>query len=207
MVETEAGGGCGHNSHPAAASDKLRKPGGMQHEQLQKQRDLALLPLNRGKERSTSYHGCGQTKSRVREKKRLYHAFLENRSADSWRRLSTVEMKMLRWKAGVTRLDRVCNQDTRNRFGVAAITDKLRETRLRWYGHVLLVEKGTVYKVGFELDAPPRKRQKGRSKQRCLDTLHAVLKLAAIHPDEAHDRAKWRHRTSKADPPTKNDKR
>ncbi|EYC06858.1 hypothetical protein Y032_0073g739 [Ancylostoma ceylanicum] len=41
------------------------------------------------------------------------------------RRLSGMEMKMLRWMAGITRLDRICNQDIRQRFGVAPITDKL----------------------------------------------------------------------------------
>ena len=122
------------------------------------------------------------------------------------RRLSAMEMKMLRWMAGVTRLDRICNEDIRNRFGVAAISDKLRETRLRWYGHVLRAEEGTVRKVGFDLEVSG-KRPKGRPKQRWLDTLHADLKLAGIHPDQARDRAKWRQRTSRADPATKRDKR
>ncbi|KIH67376.1 hypothetical protein ANCDUO_02294 [Ancylostoma duodenale] len=36
-----------------------------------------------------------------------------------------MEMKMLRWMARVTRLDPISNQDIRNRFGVAAISDKL----------------------------------------------------------------------------------
>ncbi|VDO66575.1 unnamed protein product [Heligmosomoides polygyrus] len=46
-----------------------------------------------------------------------------------------METKMLRWTAGVTRLDRVRNDIIRQRFGVAPIAEKLREARLRWYGH------------------------------------------------------------------------
>ncbi|RCN49909.1 hypothetical protein ANCCAN_03944 [Ancylostoma caninum] len=61
-------------------------------------------------------------------------------------------------------------------------------------------------KVGFDLEVSG-KRPKGRPKQRWLDTLHADLKLAGIHPDQARDRAKWRQQTSKADPDTKRDKR
>ncbi|KIH64392.1 hypothetical protein ANCDUO_05300 [Ancylostoma duodenale] len=33
------------------------------------------------------------------------------------------------------------------------------------------------------------KQLRGRAKQRWLDTLHADLKLAKIHPDQVHDRA------------------
>ncbi|EYC17971.1 hypothetical protein Y032_0029g1984 [Ancylostoma ceylanicum] len=72
--------------------------------------------------------------------------------------------------------------------------------------HVLRAGEGTICKVGFDLDVSG-KRPKGRPKHRWLDTLHADLKLAGIHPDQAHDRAKWRQRTSTADPATKRDKR
>ncbi|VDO85943.1 unnamed protein product [Heligmosomoides polygyrus] len=52
-------------------------------------------------------------------------------------RLSVTETKMLRWTAGVTRMDRFRNDVIRQKFGVAPIADKMREARLRWYGHVL----------------------------------------------------------------------
>ncbi|VDP44123.1 unnamed protein product [Heligmosomoides polygyrus] len=48
--------------------------------------------------------------------------------------LSVVETKMLRWTDGVTRMDRIRHLQ---RFGVTPIADKMREARLRWYGHVL----------------------------------------------------------------------
>ncbi|VDO68885.1 unnamed protein product [Heligmosomoides polygyrus] len=52
-------------------------------------------------------------------------------------RLSVMETKMLRWMAGVTRMDRIRSDVIRQKFGVAPIADKMREARLRWYGHVL----------------------------------------------------------------------
>ncbi|EYC45488.1 hypothetical protein Y032_0426g1260 [Ancylostoma ceylanicum] len=76
--------------------------------------------------------------------------------------------------------------------------DKLR---LRWYGHVLRAKERTVCKVGFDLERP-----KGRT-ERWLGTPDADPKLAGIHPDQAHDRAKWRQRTNKADPAIKRNKR
>ncbi|KIH64858.1 hypothetical protein ANCDUO_04827 [Ancylostoma duodenale] len=107
---------------------------------------------------------------------------------------------------GITQLDRICNQDIRQRFGVASIADKLREARLRWSGQVLRADGNKVCRIGFDVDVPGR-QTKGRPKQRWLDTLHANLKLARIHPDQAHDRAIWRQRISKADPATKREKR
>ncbi|VDO65843.1 unnamed protein product [Heligmosomoides polygyrus] len=52
-------------------------------------------------------------------------------------RLSVMETKMLCWTAGVTRMDRIRNDVIRQKFGVVPIADKMREARLRWYGHVL----------------------------------------------------------------------
>ncbi|VDP57008.1 unnamed protein product [Heligmosomoides polygyrus] len=92
-------------------------------------------------------------------------------------RLSVMETKMLRWTAGVTRLDRIRNDERRQRFGVAPIAGKLREARLRWYGHVLQASGDTVRKIGLNIDVPG-KRPKGRPKQRWLDTMHVDLKVA-----------------------------
>ncbi|VDP11433.1 unnamed protein product [Heligmosomoides polygyrus] len=72
-----------------------------------------------------------------------------------------MEMKMLRWTAGVTRLN--CIDTIRQRFGVVTIADKLREARLRWYGHVLRANDDTVYKIGLNLEVPG-KRPRGRPK-------------------------------------------
>ncbi|KIH63706.1 hypothetical protein ANCDUO_05990 [Ancylostoma duodenale] len=99
---------------------------------------------------------------------------------------------MPRWMGGVTRLYRICNRDIQQRFGVAPITDRLREARLRWYGQVLLADNESICKIGFDLDVPG-KRPKGRPKQRWIITLHADPKAVRIHPDQAHDGASRDH--------------
>nr|CDJ83697.1 endonuclease-reverse transcriptase [Haemonchus contortus] len=67
-------------------------------------------------------------------------------------RLSVLETKMLRWTAGVTRLDRISNDAIRELFGVAPIVDKMREARLRWYGHTLRAKNDSAPKIGLNLD-------------------------------------------------------
>jgi len=51
-------------------------------------------------------------------------------------RLMVAEVRMIRWMCGHTRLDKIKNVVIRERVGVAPLEDKLRETRLRWFGHV-----------------------------------------------------------------------
>ncbi|VDO96414.1 unnamed protein product [Heligmosomoides polygyrus] len=90
-----------------------------------------------------------------------------------------METKMLRWTAGVTRLDRVRNDTIRQRFGDTSIVEKLREDRLRWYGHVLRASGDSVRKTGLNFEVPG-KRPRRRAKQRWLDSLHQDLKVAAL---------------------------
>ena len=46
------------------------------------------------------------------------------------------EMRMVRWMCGFTRLDRIRNGVIRSLAEVASIEEKMRESRLRWFGHV-----------------------------------------------------------------------
>ncbi|KAK3529897.1 hypothetical protein QTP86_007215 [Hemibagrus guttatus] len=55
--------------------------------------------------------------------------------------LEVAELKMLRFSLGVTRLDRIRNEYIRGTAHVGRLGDKLREARLRWFGHVQRREK------------------------------------------------------------------
>ncbi|VDO19178.1 unnamed protein product [Heligmosomoides polygyrus] len=117
-----------------------------------------------------------------------------------------METKMLRWTTGITRLDCVRNDSIRQRFGVTPIVEKLREARMRWYGHVLRANGDTARKAGLNFEVPG-KRLRERPKQRWLGTLHQDLKMARLHPDQVFDREKWRQYSRKADHAAKTDER
>ncbi|KAK3548354.1 hypothetical protein QTP70_010715 [Hemibagrus guttatus] len=55
--------------------------------------------------------------------------------------LEVAELKMLRFSLGVTRLDRIRNEYIRGTAHVGCLGDKVREARLRWFGHVQRREK------------------------------------------------------------------
>ena len=44
-----------------------------------------------------------------------------------------VEMRMLRWMSGVTKMDRIRNERIRGTTKVGEISKKVPETRLKWY--------------------------------------------------------------------------
>ncbi|VDP24842.1 unnamed protein product [Heligmosomoides polygyrus] len=87
-----------------------------------------------------------------------------------------METKMLRWTAGVTHMDRIRNDAIRQKFGAARIADKMRETRLRWYGHVLRGKEDSVRKIGLELEVSVS-RPRARPKQHWSDALHTDMKV------------------------------
>ncbi|MFS7903651.1 hypothetical protein Hanom_Chr01g00026521 [Helianthus anomalus] len=50
--------------------------------------------------------------------------------------MEVAEMMMPRWMCGHTRLDRIRNEVFRDTLGVTSISDKIKEGRLRWCGHM-----------------------------------------------------------------------
>jgi len=79
--------------------------------------------------------------------------------------MSVAEMIMLRWMSGVTREDRVRNQYGRGAIGVASIIDKMRENRLRWFGHGMRQGETKAVRVGYE---NKRRREKRKRKTKKL---------------------------------------
>ena len=114
-------------------------------------------------------------------------------------RMSVMEMKMCRWSLGLTRLDRQRNDDVRKRFGVVPIVDKMREGRLRWYGHVMRRPTESVARSAHEM-VVKGKRPQGRPKTRWMDVIKKDMKNTGVKSSDAQDRTFWRKKTRSADP-------
>ncbi|VFR02670.1 unnamed protein product [Cuscuta campestris] len=107
-------------------------------------------------------------------------------------RLHAVEMRMLRWMCGKTRLDKISNEVIRCQVGMAPVEDKLREARLRWFGHVRR----------RDADAPVRRceritvigRSRGRLRKNWKEVIRQDLGLLNLTEDMALDRNLWKTR-------------
>ena len=88
--------------------------------------------------------------------------------------LDVAEIRMLRWMSGVSKLGRIRNERIRGAMKVGEISNKVQESRLKGYGHVLRKEDEYVGKrvMGMEV---PGKRRRGRPKQRWLDSIRNDL--------------------------------
>ncbi|KAK6744940.1 hypothetical protein RB195_011575 [Necator americanus] len=120
--------------------------------------------------------------------------------------LHAMEMRMLRWTIGVTLKEKVSNDTVRSIFGVVPITEKMKEARLRWFGHVLRREEDSVAKTALKLDVSIV-RPRGRPKIRWLERVKLDMIDARLCTADAMDRTKWNTRSGKADPATTRDKR
>ena len=107
-------------------------------------------------------------------------------------------MRMLRWIKGISLKDRVRSKKIRAELGVAQIRDKVKDARLRRFGHV---KRSDCYiKTAYEMKVIG-KRSRGRQKIRCSDCLSKDLKGRKLKEEDAMDRERWRKKIKMPDPP------
>jgi hypothetical protein len=106
--------------------------------------------------------------------------------------LSVAEMRMLRWICGHTRLDRVRNDDIRDRLGVAPIEEKLIQHRLRWFGHVQRRPSEAPVHCGVLSQDNNVRRGRGRPKLTWGEAIKRDLKEWDIPRDLCLNRSAWK---------------
>ena len=87
--------------------------------------------------------------------------------------MEVVEKKMLRFAMGVIRKDKIRNEYIRSTVKIELLGIKMRECRLRWYGHVMRRDQEYVGRKMMELELLG-KRKRGRPKRRFLDVVKEV---------------------------------
>ncbi|KAH0435157.1 hypothetical protein IEQ34_026682 [Dendrobium chrysotoxum] len=82
-------------------------------------------------------------------------------------KLCVAEMRMLRWMSGFTLRDRIRNEHIREKVGVAPVEDKIRESRLRWFGQIKRRPSDDPVRKVEVLDLTYVKKGRGRPKKTC----------------------------------------
>ncbi|KAM2069715.1 hypothetical protein FF1_001213 [Malus domestica] len=100
--------------------------------------------------------------------------------------VGVVEMRMLRWMCGHTRNDKIRNEDIRGKVGVAEIEGKMRENRLRWFGHVQRRPTDAPVDHGTEVQG---RRGRGRPRKTLEETLRKDLEYLDLTEDMIQNRA------------------
>ena len=108
-------------------------------------------------------------------------------------------MRMIRWICGYTRLDKIRNEVIRGKIGVASIEDKMREARLRWFGHIRRRSRSAPVRRCEMIEYPEYRRSRGRPKKSWSEVIRHDLRTLGLVEDMAQDRKLWRGRIKVAD--------
>ena len=106
---------------------------------------------------------------------------------------------MLRFSLGVERKDKIKNEYIRETVKVGQISKKVRESRLRWYGHVKSREDAYAGRRMLEIELP-RKRKVARPKRRFMDAVKDGLREGGVNDGDVHGRRNWRREIRCGDP-------
>ena len=116
--------------------------------------------------------------------------------------MARTEMRMLRRIVGVTLMNKERNEKIRKECGVADIKLKMREARLKWFGHVERREEGRGVKRAMQMEVDGSRRRRGRPKKRWIDGVTKDMEEVKVTREEAVDRGVWKRRIRTADPST-----
>ena len=82
---------------------------------------------------------------------------------------------------------------------IAKLGDKLRNAKLRWYGHVKRREEDYVGKRMMEMAVPGR-RKRGRPRRRWMNLVREDMEMVGAREGDKVDRVKWRILSRCGDP-------
>ena len=104
--------------------------------------------------------------------------------------MEVAEMKMLRFAMGVARKDKIRNEHIRSTVKVERLGMKMREGRLRWYGHVMRRDQEYVGRKMMEIELPRKRRD--RPKRRFVDVVKEDMGEFGVKETDVEDRKMWR---------------
>ncbi|KAF3631765.1 putative pre-mRNA-processing factor 6-like [Capsicum annuum] len=109
-------------------------------------------------------------------------------------KIKVAEMRMLSWMCGQTRGDRVRNETIREKVGVTPVENKMREVRLRWFGHVMRRGMDAPVRRCERLALDGFRRGRGRPKKYWGEVIRRDMEQLQLTEDMTLDRKIWRTR-------------
>ncbi|KAI5625322.1 hypothetical protein C0J50_15181 [Silurus asotus] len=113
--------------------------------------------------------------------------------------LEVAELKMLRFSLGVTRMNKIRNEFIRGTAHVGCFGDKVREARLRWFGHVQRRDMNYIGRRMLRME-PPGRRKRGRPRRRFMDVVREDMQVVGVKEADVEDRVVWRRMIRCGDP-------
>ena len=101
---------------------------------------------------------------------------------------------------GNTRRDKVRNEDIRTKIGVAFIEEKMRENRLRWFGHVRRRPTDAPVRRVERINLGQVKRAHGRPKKTWMEVIRQDIEAKGLSEGILLDRNEWRKLIRVPDP-------
>ncbi|KAM3202650.1 hypothetical protein P3L10_030274 [Capsicum annuum] len=114
-------------------------------------------------------------------------------------KIKVAEMRMLRWMCGLTRGDRVPNETIREKVSVTLVECKMREARLRWFGHVKRRGMDAPVRRCERLALDGFRRGRGRPKKYWGEVIRRDMEQLQLTEDMTLDRKVWRTRSRTED--------
>lgn len=99
-------------------------------------------------------------------------------------KIRATEMKYLRRAKGVTKLDRMRNEQIRTDLNIEPVEDYIEQRQLGWWGHLQRLNNTAPVKRIWE-SKPPWKKKRGRPKETWDNTIRKILEKKEITWTEA----------------------
>ena len=104
-------------------------------------------------------------------------------------RLERNERAMLHWMCGTKPEDSTSLKELRTKLGIGCLESALRQSRLRWFGHV---ERANSHISSIRFLDVDGRRRRGRPRKTWSELVKDDLGLAGLAPGLAANRAAWR---------------
>jgi len=93
--------------------------------------------------------------------------------------MSPIEIRMIRWICGHTRLVKIRNEVIRDKIRVTSIEDKIREATFRWFGQIRRRSMDERVKRCEKIDQPDYRRSRRRPKKSWSEAIRHDLKTSS----------------------------